>query len=103
MSTIVDERLAIATLPAPASAKPDAAQKKPSGAPAGPAGGSSSAPAVTPARGFALRVDEQTHEVIAVEVDPQTRAVIREIPPEEMRVASDVIRNLIGRLVDRIV
>lgn len=56
-----------------------------------------------PSYGFRLRVDEQTHEVIAVIVDPETRAVIREIPPEEMQVASKVIRNLIGPIVDKVV
>lgn len=58
------------------------------------------APDVVP-YGFALRIDEQTREVIAVITDPKTRAVIREIPPEEMRTASNVIRRLIGRLADR--
>lgn len=52
--------------------------------------------------GFALRIDEQTREVIAVITDPKTRAVIREIPPEEMRTASNVIRRLIGRLADHL-
>lgn len=55
-----------------------------------------------PAYGFQLRVDQQTREVTAVIVDPTTRAVIREIPPEEMRIAAEVIRNLIGPLVDKL-
>jgi uncharacterized FlaG/YvyC family protein len=48
-----------------------------------------------------LRIDESTHEVIAVVKDRETNKVIREIPPEEMRTASEVIRALIGRLVDK--
>ena len=55
-----------------------------------------------PAYGFQLRVDQKTREVTAVIVDPTTRAVIRVIPPEEMRIASDVIRNLIGPLIDKL-
>jgi len=54
-----------------------------------------------PAYGFRLRVDDETHEVVAVIVDPETEAVVREIPPEEMRKAAEVIRALIGQLVDR--
>jgi uncharacterized FlaG/YvyC family protein len=46
-------------------------------------------------------VNDQTKEVVAVITDPVTNAVIREIPAEEMRTASNVIRNLIGPLVDR--
>lgn len=49
-----------------------------------------------------LRVDEQTGQVIAVVTDRNTGAVIHEIPPEEMRVAAQVIRNLLGPLVDRL-
>lgn len=51
--------------------------------------------------GFRLQVNDQTKEVVAVITDPVTNAVIREIPAEEMRTASNVIRNLIGPLVDR--
>lgn len=51
--------------------------------------------------GFRLQVDDRTKEVIAVITDPVTKAVIREIPAEEMRTASNVIRNLIGSLVNR--
>lgn len=55
-----------------------------------------------PDYGFGLRVEEGTHEVIAVIVDRETGKVVREIPSEEMRTASRVIRNLIGPLVDKI-
>ncbi|HZS12476.1 MAG TPA: flagellar protein FlaG [Nitrospirales bacterium] len=58
--------------------------------------------AAPPSYGFALRVDPKTHEVIAVITDPVTHAAIREIPPEEMQTASNVIRNLIGPLIDKI-
>ena len=56
-----------------------------------------------PAYGFRLRVDQETKEVTVVIVDPTTKSVIREIPSEEMRIASDVIRNLLGPLIDKIV
>jgi hypothetical protein len=56
-----------------------------------------------PAYGFRLRVDQETKEVTVVIVDPTTKAVIREIPSEEMHIASDVIRNLLGPLIDKIV
>ncbi|MDH4187951.1 MAG: flagellar protein FlaG [Nitrospira sp.] len=50
---------------------------------------------------FQFRVDEETQKITALIVDPETRTVIREIPSEEMRAASDVIRRLIGPLVDK--
>ncbi|TAJ30689.1 MAG: hypothetical protein EPO64_03000 [Nitrospirae bacterium] len=53
-----------------------------------------------PTYGITLRVDDGTHEVIAVIVDRDTQRVIREIPSEEMRIAAKVIRNLISRHVD---
>ncbi len=56
-----------------------------------------------PNYGFGLRVEEGTHEVIAVIVDRDTGKVVKEIPSEDMRTASKVIRNLIGPLVDKIV
>ena len=62
-------------------------------------------PAV-PARsdyGFQLRVDQVTKEVTVLIVDPTTRSVIREIPAEEMHIASDIIRNLLGPLIDKTV
>ena len=49
-----------------------------------------------------LRVDDQTREVIAVIRDRETDKVIGEIPPEEMRTASKVIRALLGQLVDKL-
>lgn len=55
-----------------------------------------------PSYGFGLRVDEGTREVIAVVVDRDTGKVVREIPSEDMRTASKVIRNLIGPLLDKI-
>lgn len=62
---------------------------------------SASSVATQPAYGFQLRVDQETKEVTAVIVDQETRAVIREIPAKEMKIASDVIRNLIGPLIDK--
>ena len=62
---------------------------------------SASSVAAQPAYGFQLRVDQETKEVTAVIVDQETRAVIREIPAKEMNIASDVIRNLIGPLIDK--
>jgi len=53
-----------------------------------------------PTYGVAFRVDDRTHEVIAVVVDRDTQRVVREIPSEEMRVAGDVIRNLLQVHID---
>ena len=50
-----------------------------------------------------FRVNTKTQEITAFIVDPETRAVIREIPAKEMHAASDVIRNLIGPRIDRVV
>lgn len=64
------------------------------------------ATSAVPARpdyGFQLRVDQVTKEVTVLIVDPTTRSVIREIPAEEMHIASDVIRNLLGPLIDKTV
>jgi FlaG protein len=63
------------------------------------------APAVSvePAYGFQLRVDQETKEVTALIIDPETKAVIREIPAKEMKIASEVIRNLVGPLIDKTV
>jgi uncharacterized FlaG/YvyC family protein len=63
------------------------------------------APAVAAplSHGFQLRVDQQTREVTVLIVDQETRAVIGEIPAKEMRAASDVIRALIGPLIDKTV
>jgi hypothetical protein len=51
---------------------------------------------------ISLRVDNITHEVIAEIRDRETNKVIGEIPPEEMRTASKVIRSLLGQLVDKL-
>jgi uncharacterized FlaG/YvyC family protein len=59
--------------------------------------------AAMPTYDFQFRVNTETHEITAVLVDPETRAVIREIPAKEMHAASDVIRNLIGPRIDTIV
>lgn len=80
--------------------KADAGPSKPAEKPS--AQKSAVPPPDVPNYGFGLRVDEGTHEVIAVIVDRETGKVIREIPSEDMRTASKVIRNLIGPLVDRI-
>lgn len=61
------------------------------------------AAAAAPAYGFQLRVDQQTREVTALIIDPDTKAVIKEIPAKEMKIASDVIRNLVGPLIDKTV
>jgi hypothetical protein len=50
-----------------------------------------------------LTINSETHEVIAQVIDPQTNQVIREIPPEDMRKASEVIRSLLGKVVDKFV
>jgi hypothetical protein len=59
--------------------------------------------AAMPTYDFQFRVNTETHEITAVLVNPETRAVIREIPAKEMHAASDVIRRLIGPLIDKIV
>lgn len=76
---------------------------------AGAAAESKPAPAVEkaavvtmPTYDFQFRVNTETHEITALVVDPNTRAVIREIPAKEMHAASDVIRRLIGPLIDKI-
>jgi hypothetical protein len=51
--------------------------------------------------GFRLQVDDRTKEVLVMITDPVTRAVVKEIPAEEMRTASNVIRNLVGPLLDK--
>ena len=63
---------------------------------------SASSVATQPAYGFQLRVDQETKEVTVLILDQETRAVIREIPAKEMKIASEVIRNLIGPLIDKI-
>ena len=61
-----------------------------------------SAPPVVSDHILRLTVKPDTHEVIALVVDPVTDHVIREIPPEEMRRAAEVIRAIIGQLIDRV-
>lgn len=56
----------------------------------------------TPNYDYRLRVDKQTHEVVLVVLDLRTREPIREIPAQEMHTASNVIRDLIGPVVDKI-
>ncbi|MEO5954703.1 MAG: flagellar protein FlaG [Nitrospiraceae bacterium] len=58
---------------------------------------------VMPTYDFQFRVNTETQEITAVIVDPNTRAVIREIPAKEMHAASDVIRRLIGPSVNKTV
>jgi len=49
-----------------------------------------------------LTVKTDTHEVLAALVDTQTNEVIREIPAEEMRRAAEVMRAIIGHLIDKV-
>ena len=57
---------------------------------------------VTDDQEIRLTVKSDTHEVIASLVDTQTNEVIREVPPEEMRRAAEVIRAIIGHLIDKV-
>jgi len=50
-----------------------------------------------------LRVDSETSEITAVLINSETKAVVREIPAKEMHAASDVIRSLIGPLINKTV
>jgi len=59
--------------------------------------------ATSPTYDFQFRVNTETQEITAFVVDPETRAVIREIPAKEMHAASDVIRSLIGSRMDTVV
>lgn len=59
--------------------------------------------AASPRYDFQFRVNTETNEITAFIVDPETRAVIREIPAKEMHAASDVIRSLIGPRIDTVV
>lgn len=52
--------------------------------------------------GLRLTVTSDTHEVVATLVDRKTNKVIREIPSEEMQRAAEVIRAIIGQIVDRV-
>jgi len=91
-----DRSLFVAPLPE----KPKDASK-----PESPPQNTEAAPAVSvePAYGFQLRVDQETKEVTALIIDPETKAVVREIPAKEMKIASEVIRNLVGPLIDKTV
>jgi uncharacterized FlaG/YvyC family protein len=48
-------------------------------------------------------VESDTHEVIASLVDTDTDEVIRQIPAEATRRASEVIRAITGQLIDKVV
>ncbi len=50
-----------------------------------------------------LTVKSDTHEVIATLVNTETNEVIRQIPAEETRRASEVIRAITGQLINKIV
>ena len=50
-----------------------------------------------------LTVESDTHEVIATLVDTEPNAVIRQIPAEATRRASEVIRAITGQLIDKVV
>ena len=84
----------------PLQGKPKDAPK-----PESPPQNTEAAPAVSveQAYGFQLRVDQETREVTALIIDPETKDVIKEIPAKEMKIASDVIRNLVGPLIDKTV
>jgi hypothetical protein len=56
----------------------------------------------SPSYGYRLQVDDRTKEVVVMITDPVTRAVVQEIPSQEMRTAAHVIRNLIGPLLDKV-
>jgi uncharacterized FlaG/YvyC family protein len=57
---------------------------------------------VTKDHGLRLTVNPDTHEVVATMVDRKTNEVIREIPSEEMQRAAEVMRAIIGQLVDQV-
>jgi hypothetical protein len=89
--------------PQPAAAPPAFSAK--AGAPSGAVAPqpAQATPVEFPQQDLRLRVDEETHEVIAMIVDPKTDAVIREIPSPDMKEAARVIRSILGRLVDKLV
>jgi uncharacterized FlaG/YvyC family protein len=58
---------------------------------------------VTDGREIHLAVESDTHEVIASLVDTDTDEVIRQIPAEATRRASEVIRAITGQLIDKVV
>lgn len=57
--------------------------------------------AAAPTYDIRVRVDKKTSEATVILLNPETKAVIREIPGKEMQAASEVIRNLIGPLIDK--
>jgi FlaG protein len=95
-----------AVRPGPSRPTPDAAQSVPSAQSAG-----TPAPAAQPPRPIQITSDQEihltvksdTHEVIATLVDTETNTVIRQIPAEETRRASEVIRAITGQLIDKVV
>ena len=57
--------------------------------------------AAAPTYDIQVRVDKKTSEATVILINPETGTVIREIPGKEMHAASDVIRSLIGPLIDK--
>jgi uncharacterized FlaG/YvyC family protein len=49
-----------------------------------------------------LTVNSDTHEVIATLIDLETNEVIREIPSEDMRRGAEVMRAIIGQIIDKV-
>ena len=104
------EPVAVVRVPAvgagPSRPPQNAAQSAPSAQPA-----RKPAPAAQPPRPIQIRDDQEihltvradTHEVIATLVDAETNAVIRQIPAEQTRRASEVIRAITGQLIDKVV
>ena len=58
---------------------------------------------VTNVQEIHLTVKSDTHEVIATLVNTETNEVIRQIPAEETRRASEVIRAITGQLINKVV
>ena len=108
MVPVIAQIEAVATVRAPAVAvgssrpAPAAAQ---SAAPVQPARNPAPAAPIPVVNGqeIHLTVESDTHEVIATLVDTETNAVIRQIPAEATRRASEVIRAITGQLIDKVV
>ena len=104
------ETVAVVRAPAvgagPSRPAPGVAQSAPSAQPV-----RKPVPAAEPPRPIVIANDQEihltvksaTHEVIATLVDTETNAVIRQIPAEETRRASEVIRAITGQLIDKVV